>query len=155
MPPVNAEGLSTWLAFVVGVITFAVVVASKSLGGIRDTQRLWRQMRKEKEDARVTDLNEDLDHLRGRVNDLIRESDRMWQLIHEHRRWDHRAMVLIREYDAECRIEPPPPLMPFSPIAAEARTAIAAGQARAAVDRVQEKAAGNGSTAHPPPKDGE
>ena len=144
-PPLDVDEVATWSAFVIGIITLVFVLLSKSLGGVTDTRRLWRDMRKASEDARVADLTEDITYLRRRVDYLIRESDRMWGLIHKHRPWDHQAIEALRYLDPDHDIPPPPPLMPYTDIAWEVGTAIAAAEARSAIDNIEAKT-GNGTT---------
>ena len=146
-PPLGVDEVATWSAFVIGILTLVFMLLSKSLGGVTDTRRLWRDMRKASEDARVADLTEDIAYLRRRVDYLIRESDRMWGLIHKHRPWDHRAVEVIRTLDPDYDIPRPPPLMPYhhTDIAWEVGTAIAAAEARSAIDNIEAKT-GNGAT---------
>lgn len=147
-PPLGVDEVATWSAFVIGILTLVFLLLSKSLGGVTDTRRLWRDMRKASEDARVADLTEDITYLRRRVDYLIRESDRMWALIHKHRPWDHQAIEALRDLDPDYDIPPPPPLMPYTDIAREAGTAIAAAEARSAIDTIEAKASNGTTPAH-------
>lgn len=132
--------VATWTAFAIGAVGFTAAVMSKALGGITDTQRLLRKIRKDREDARVVDMTEDIAHLRSRVDDLIRESDRIWRLIHAHHPWDYKVAARLRELDPESALDPPPPLMPLSQAAQEVKTAIVASEAVQAIDAIEAKA---------------
>lgn len=143
MPLPDAATLGTWTAFIVGVAALVFTVLSKTMGGVTDTQRTLRSMRKEREDARVADLTEDVHHLRGRVNWLAAESEHVWQLIHAHRPWDHQAMETIRSLRPDANIAPPPPLLPRNPIAQEATVAVALAEVHDAIDTIEAKATTN------------
>ena len=147
-PPLGVDEVATWSAFVIGTLTLVLVLLSKSLGGVTDTRRLWRDMRKASEDARVADLTEDIAYLRRRVDYLIRESDRMWALIHKHRPWDHQAIEALRYLDPDHDIPPPPPLMPYTDIAREAKSAIVAADVHKTIDTIEAKASSGTTPAH-------
>lgn len=141
--PPDPSVVAMWGAFITGIVGVVAVALSKTLGGIGDTRRVWRAMRKEKEDARVDDLTGDIQHLRGRVNYLVDESEHMWRMIHAHRPWDHRAAEIIRSLAPHTEMDPPPPLIPRSPIAAEASSAIAAAEVHEAINTIEAKATMN------------
>ena len=147
-PPLDVDEVATWSAFVIGILTLVFVLLSKSLGGVTDTRRLWRDMRKASEDARVADLTEDITYLRRRVDYLIRESDRMWALIHKHRPWDHQAIEALRYLDPDHDIPPPPPLMPYTDIARETKSAIVAADVHKTIDTIEAKATNGKTPAH-------
>ena len=147
-PPLGVDEVATWSAFVIGILTLVFVLLSKSLGGVTDTRRLWRDMRKASEDARVADLTEDINYLRRRVDYLIRESDRMWALIHKHRPWDHQAIEALRYLDPDHDIPPPPPLMPYTDIARETKSAIVAADVHKTIDTIEAKATNGKTPAH-------
>lgn len=139
----DAATLGTWAAFLVGAAGLVFAVLSKTMGGVTDTQRLFRTMRREKEDARIDDLTKDINHLRDRVNWLVTESEHVWRLIHEHRPWDHHAVETIRSLDPDADIPSPPPLLPRNPVAQEATVAVTLREVRNTIDDIEAKATTN------------
>ena len=137
---VDPATLATWSAFIIGVVGLGFAVLSKTLGGITATSRLYRTMRREKEDARVEDLTEDIAYLRGRVTSLVDDQEHIWGLIHEHRVWDHQMVAALRDHDPDARIPPPPPLLPRSALAQQARSAIVAADVHKTIDTIEAKA---------------
>lgn len=137
---VEPATLATWSAFILGVVGLGFAVLSKTMGGITDTSRLYRTMRREREDARVEDLTEDISHLRNRVSSLVADQDYIWGLIHEHRIWDHQMIAALRDHDPTAPIPPPPPLLPRSAIAQKARSAIVAADVHKTIDTIEAKA---------------
>ena len=135
-----AAAIATWSALVLGVVGLGFAVLSKTMGGITDTSRLYRTMRREREDARVEDLTEDINHLRNRVSSLVADQDHIWGLIHEHRVWDHQMIAALRDHDPTAPIPPPPPLLPRSAIAQKARSAIVAAEVHKTIDTIEAKA---------------
>lgn len=135
-----AAAIATWSALVLGVVGLGFAVLSKTMGGITDTSRLYRTMRREREDARVEDLTEDITYLRGRVTSLVDDLEHIWGLIHEHRVWDHQMIAALRDHDPNAPIPPPPPLLPRSAIAQQARSAIVAADVHKTIDTIEAKA---------------
>ena len=136
----DPTGLATWSTFILGVVGLGFTVMSKTMGGITDNTRLYRSWRREKEDARVEDLTEDINHLRNRVSSLVADQDNIWGLIHEHRVWDHQLIAKIRELDPDADIPRPPPLLPMSSLAQQARSAIVAADVHKTIDTIEAKA---------------
>ena len=139
---VDPTALATWSAFIIGVVGLGFAVLSKTMGGITDTSRLYRTMRREREDARVEDLTEDITYLRGRVTSLVDDQEHIWGLIHEHRVWDHQMIAALRDHDPTAPIPPPPPLLPRSDLAQQARSAIVAADVHKTIDTIEAKASG-------------
>ena len=71
----DPTALATWSASILGVVGLGFTVMSKTMGGITDNTRLYRSWRREKEDARVEDLTEDINHLRNRISSLVADQD--------------------------------------------------------------------------------
>lgn len=141
--PPDPSVIAMWGAFITGIVGVVVVALSKTLGGIGDTRRLLRAIRKEREDARVADLTEDIQHLRDRVNWLVTESEHVWQLIHKHRPWDHHAVETIRSLNPDADIPPPPPMLPRNPVAQESTVAVTLAEVHDAIDTIEAKATTN------------